>query len=443
MATIVERPSASAQALSEYSLALALVTLAGVAGLAFFAPTLFSGLGFMGKSVVGKGGVVTTSVGGTAISTPTAFGPKPPPGMTTEKICFKNGSCLQLPVISQGARVTDTAGGLGGDLTQYFSEILAKMAEQMKAEGVDPATIALITDLAKSGHDLGSLIDIYAKDPAKEENQAASGSTSPANVVQYDLYRIGSSTGQLIKVETCSNNTDCINSVVARLQGANPGQQITYNGLDPSTAPPPEPAITKVVSPPSSEVSLKSALAEFQTKFDALTTFLDKNPDLLKDYPQAQQVIELESKQIDAIASGIPTVCTAATCSVASSQTYPLQSETTDYAHPETGAPMMSTTLYKADLGGGNSQLAYKTESYPDGTSKLYQFDALSGNWTGPIPSQGVNLSSATINNYVKNDSTSALPPKVNNATLVHQDSNVICASGGDTNQCVIDVAKP
>lgn len=70
----------------------------------------------------------------------------------SEQVCFASGTCVDLPVIPAGATVADTTGAMGGELTESFSSVMTKLAEELAAKGADPILVQLITDLANSGH---------------------------------------------------------------------------------------------------------------------------------------------------------------------------------------------------------------------------------------------------------------------------------------------------
>lgn len=118
----------TAQAASEYALALALVALVGIGGLAVFGPSLLQALGLMGTSVAGTGTIASKA--------PTA-GPLPAStttGTSTLAITLSDGSTIAVPNYpTSQAQLVDTMGTNGA--TDLYIAALRDLADQLVLSG--------------------------------------------------------------------------------------------------------------------------------------------------------------------------------------------------------------------------------------------------------------------------------------------------------------------
>ncbi len=80
-----------------------------------------------------------------------------------DEVCFASGMCIDIPVITSSATAADTAGGLGGDLTQQFAAVFDQIAEQLEAANMDPTVVSYVTALANGGHDIGDSMETIAE----------------------------------------------------------------------------------------------------------------------------------------------------------------------------------------------------------------------------------------------------------------------------------------
>lgn len=79
----------------------------------------------------------------------------PPPGPNQQQACLDNGLCVNVPVISDGAKVSvDAIGSNGVQLTLSFADMLQQVADQIQKS--DPTDAAIISQLADAGHTLGN-----------------------------------------------------------------------------------------------------------------------------------------------------------------------------------------------------------------------------------------------------------------------------------------------
>lgn len=77
-----------------------------------------------------------------------------------QQICLSSGICLNIPVIASGdGTLSETVGGLGGNLTNALGNVLDQIVQQLKAQNADPTLVQLITNLALEGHGLGNHIN--------------------------------------------------------------------------------------------------------------------------------------------------------------------------------------------------------------------------------------------------------------------------------------------
>lgn len=147
------------QSLAEYAVALGLVGIVALTSMVL-----------LGNSV--QTGLSTAMTGQTPKTVPPVVPPPgtinpggmggvvPPPQPGQEQICFTSGLCANIFVISANTHL-DVAGGNGGEFTHQFANTLKEIADQIKAEGLDPNLAQLISDLANQGHTLGDTEGAY------------------------------------------------------------------------------------------------------------------------------------------------------------------------------------------------------------------------------------------------------------------------------------------
>ncbi|MBK8190307.1 MAG: hypothetical protein IPK79_07620 [Vampirovibrionales bacterium] len=292
--------------------------------------------------------------------------------LKSEKICFASGNCIELPVIPAGATVAETAGGLGGDLTNKFADVLTKLAEEVKTKSDDPIVTQLITELANAGHEIGKNLN-----------------NTEDLIKKYDC-----------DIKACSSENIPLGDLNGIQDRGNFLKNALYN-------------------------------QHMTSKYQLLKDYLAQNPQALATFPEAAAIIDLEYQQIGQILSDNHSLCASGT----SCQTQfdykptPVIPSTKVYTNPETGASI-TETLYTV-----NGVPWYRSVTM-DGETTSYQSSSNNGSWlpyTGTIPGtvQGATLTSMIV---------TISPQEVqNNSVLIHQDSNVICGSGGDVNNCVVD----
>lgn len=159
--------------LVEYGLVGASLVVVGIAGLALLGKNANLALenfekGLHPKPAIALASSSETSGGGAASSsssgseggetggggTPTSSTPSTSVGQT-EKACFKNGLCINVPVVSSQT-LDDTSGSMGSQLTSQFADTIMGIAEALKEQpNADSRLVELITTLANSGHSLG------------------------------------------------------------------------------------------------------------------------------------------------------------------------------------------------------------------------------------------------------------------------------------------------
>ncbi len=75
----------------------------------------------------------STSTGSTGTSSATTTN-SPPLLAGQEQVCFGSGFCINVPIVSDG-NIVETAGGLGGDQTKAFANVLLQLVSQLEADG--------------------------------------------------------------------------------------------------------------------------------------------------------------------------------------------------------------------------------------------------------------------------------------------------------------------
>lgn len=159
------------QQLSEYALVMGLVVIVSIAGLVQLGGTLqnqLNGTISMRSEPSATGTTLTTTTGGLAagVSNPLAGGSTPTPGVplspvpsyASNTLCIKPTLCVYLPAYGeQGVSAEEAAGGLGGDMTAQYADVLSQLVAALQADpdmaGVD---IQALVTLANKGHDLAS-----------------------------------------------------------------------------------------------------------------------------------------------------------------------------------------------------------------------------------------------------------------------------------------------
>lgn len=145
----------SGQSLAEYGLAIGVVAIVCIGALAALGGNIQTGMSgvfdLMGSKPPSGNPQVqnlaqTVGIGGII----------PPPGAGEAQLCFQSGFCINVPSVAQGATVSDTTGGLGGDLTAQFADVFEQIADQLELAGQDPTFVDKVRLLAQSGHGLGN-----------------------------------------------------------------------------------------------------------------------------------------------------------------------------------------------------------------------------------------------------------------------------------------------
>jgi hypothetical protein len=162
------------QSLTEYSLVIALVALASIAGIAILASNTQTQLakesGTTRAPIVVDNQLVdanlaapTLTVNGGAesgVANPNnqsngkLFLPPDIPG--TLSACVQ-GLCANFPLVNQSNDRVDVAAGNGGDRILQFSRTLMQMAQSVEENMKDPGLAGQIRQLANTGHSLGDL----------------------------------------------------------------------------------------------------------------------------------------------------------------------------------------------------------------------------------------------------------------------------------------------
>lgn len=358
-------------ALAEYALAAAFML--GAVGFVLTQGDWGGKLAALQQDLLASSGL---SVTGRTLTVPplgTVVRPNKLATLEKQKICFASGSCINLPVIAAGATVTDTAGSLGGDLTNEFASVLQQLADELAAKNADPIVVQLVTELANSGHNVGNSISDF--------NNV---------LLKYDC-----------DLRACDSSMMDPSDSWYIAGGANHIKSVVFSsGMKP--------------------------------RYDLLMAYLDANPSALASFPEAQNIIALEYNQIKTIVEGQQFGCanSASTCdwSTTAPTTTPLTPVTTTYHDPNTGNLVTSTY----HMAGGTHPVYWETTV--NGVTKTYSF-----NGAGWEPYVGTIPATYTGTSLILDNGTFPLESTQNNAELVHQDSNVICGSGGDVNNCVVD----
>jgi Flp pilus assembly pilin Flp len=176
----------SGQSLAEYGMVIGLVAAVGIAAVALLGGSLQDGLASInGGNATPSTLAITDSPPGMqspppvstnqSIDTPISAALRamlPPPGPGQEQACFQSGYCVNLPVVDA---MTVTSGANGIQLTYQFASVIEQIASQLRdAPDTDPQLVALVTELANSGHDLGAkeqyLLDNYATTESQNNN---------------------------------------------------------------------------------------------------------------------------------------------------------------------------------------------------------------------------------------------------------------------------------
>lgn len=83
-----------------------------------------------------------------------------PPGTGQQQICLSSSKmCINIPEVTGSGTVSDTLGGLGGNLVTSYASVFDQIAAQLKAQNADPALVTLITNLAQNGHNIGNMLN--------------------------------------------------------------------------------------------------------------------------------------------------------------------------------------------------------------------------------------------------------------------------------------------
>jgi Flp pilus assembly pilin Flp len=171
------------QSLAEYGMVIGLVAAVGIAAVALLGTTLQDGLANIngGNAASSTLAITDTPPGmqspppvstNQSIDTPTSAALRamlPPPGPGQEQACFQSGYCVNLPVVDA---LTVTSGANGIQLTYQFASVIEQIALQLReSPDTDPQLVALVTDLANSGHDLGAKEQYHLDNYASSESQ--------------------------------------------------------------------------------------------------------------------------------------------------------------------------------------------------------------------------------------------------------------------------------
>lgn len=76
-----------------------------------------------------------------------------------QRICLQSGFCIDIPIIAGGGSVSETVGGLGGNLTSALANVFDQIVQQLKAQNADSALINLVTQLALDAHGIGNKLN--------------------------------------------------------------------------------------------------------------------------------------------------------------------------------------------------------------------------------------------------------------------------------------------
>ncbi len=101
-----------------------------------------------------------------------------PNGISTQMVCLSGNFCIETPVFTQ-EKISETAGGLGGEQTKAMALVLERLAQQLQDEGADSKLVELITNLANNGHGIGNELTNI------ESGSSTSTSTSGETLVSF------------------------------------------------------------------------------------------------------------------------------------------------------------------------------------------------------------------------------------------------------------------
>lgn len=128
------------------------------------------------NTVSSNGGAALSNTPNSAANNTVAFGQSPlPPGVGQEQVCFKSNFCTSILSIQGGN--TDTSGGNGTQLVLGSVNSLDQLIKQMKNDpNADNGLVALLTQLANQGHDIGTTISVPVNTDPSNDNRSSVGS---------------------------------------------------------------------------------------------------------------------------------------------------------------------------------------------------------------------------------------------------------------------------